>query len=71
MNMTDQHITTAIARKLAHDAEDAREFSRAAALYDHAADIYPQPYPKLGALAEKDIAMLRQAARLCRMAVES
>lgn len=57
--------TTAQLRKAARAAEARQRFAKASRLYTLAADRYPQPYPKAGALAERDVQALRMLAQAC------
>ena len=64
-------MNTAQLRTAASDASDRLDWAEAARLFDAAADTY-KPMPgraTFGALAEKDIASLRQSAIDCRTMV--
>ena len=56
-------LTTAEARRLAREAEIDMNWILAGKCWNLAADVYP--YPKLGALAEADIAAMRERAQDC------
>lgn len=60
-------MTTAKMREKAKLYESMLDWDKAALCWDAAADLYPKPYPLLGALAEKDIDSLRRRAQTCRI----
>lgn len=59
-------MTTAQARTEARAAEKALNWIEAARLWELAVANYPRPYPKLGAMAEMDIAKMSANATSCR-----
>ena len=58
-------MTTAELRRLAADAEIGLDWFAAAHYWDAAADAYPEML-RAGALAERDIAKMRERAQACR-----
>jgi hypothetical protein len=65
-------MNTAQLRTAAGAAEDRREWSTAAWLYDSAADNYPASLSgKVGALQLADVNALRKRAQSCRVMVRS
>ena len=57
-------MTCAEYRIAARIAERDGDYARAATLFDRAADMYP--FPPSSALGQRDIAALRESARICR-----
>lgn len=58
-------MSTSELRTLAREAEARLDWAEAARLYSEAAEAYPRHYPKLGELAEADIARLLASAAEC------